>query len=130
MIGLEYNSDEYESKNNLPKDTYSKQYGAFVVVCILSFLGCFYVTQMFIKSCENISKNQTSWEIAKSERITYLQYYPKGFMPFHQGILENVKQSFFHGNKLKEWILVDPNTCPKHMFGSSNESYFFCCYFC
>ena len=103
-------------------------YGAFVVVCIISFLGFVYVALMFAKLCEYISKNQTSWEASKKDRISYLKVYPKGFWPFHQGCLTNWKMTFFHRGNLIEWILIDPNGAPAYMFDNSGNKWGILCW--
>ena len=126
--GLSYNSQGYEQANGLPDNTYSKMYGAFVVVCIISFLGFVYVALMFVKLCEYISTNQTSWEVSKRDRISYLKTYPKGFLPFHMGFWRNWKMTFFHGGILKEWTLIDPNGAPAYMFDNSSYKWGILCW--
>ena len=35
LSGLNYNSDDYEKLHNLPENTYTKEYGAFVITTLV-----------------------------------------------------------------------------------------------
>jgi len=33
--GLSYNNDDYEKNHNLPENTYTKEYGAMIISCLI-----------------------------------------------------------------------------------------------
>jgi hypothetical protein len=52
-----------------------------------------------------IASGQTTWEHARRGSISYLKIYPTGVMPFYKGIWENIKVTFWHGGKCRDWEL-------------------------
>jgi len=56
--------------------------------------------------------------------------FPKGFYPFDKGILNNLKEVFCHGNKIKEWplptLMQAKQESSKHFNWCENE-YYSCC---
>jgi len=116
MSGLNYNSDDYELNHGLPKDTYSKQYGSFVITAVISLLAFVFVFLLFLSHTYYVLGNTTSWETHKAEVITYMAPYPKGYLPFYKGIIDSLKTAFFHGNQLRDWELPDPNSPQVHKF--------------
>ena len=75
----------------------------FMVVCFLSiiFTGILLAYHTYL-----VLSGQTTWEHSSRMRITYLQPYKHGQMPFYLGLWGNVKQTFFHGGLHKEWVLL------------------------
>lgn len=118
IFALDYNSVGYEEEHGLPPGKFTKAYGTFIVVCIISFSSSLYTLLMFIKLTELIIYNQTTWEVERRNVITYLKEYPKNFLPFHAGACNNIKMTFFHDNKLREWVPPDSTKSPKFMFAS------------
>lgn len=85
-------------------------------MCILSFAALLYVGLMLLRLTQLILLNETSWEAAKRDRITYLKTYPKNFLPFHQGYVQNLRTAFCPDNAFREWLPPDPTKAPKFMF--------------
>jgi len=52
-----------------------------------------------------ICAGMTTWEHTRRSVITYLKIYPVGLFPFYEGIVNNVKNTFLHGGKCKDWEL-------------------------
>lgn len=71
----------YLDDNNI--EEYTKEYGAFLIFAILSFLFFIFTGVLLAYHTYLISTNQTTWEHSKSDTITYLRIYPKGFYPFN-----------------------------------------------
>ena len=46
-----------------------------------------------------IFSNQTTWEFTRRSQISYLKIYPRGYLPFDKGLLNNLKLIFFPGNE-------------------------------
>lgn len=53
-----------------------------------------------------IISGQTTWEHASRSRITYLKPYKPGQNPFYLGVVGNVRQTFLHGGRAREWVLL------------------------
>lgn len=114
--GLNYNSDGYDQAHGFPEGTFTKAYGTFIVVCILSFTALLYTGLMLLRLTELVLTNQTSWEAAKRDRITYLKPFPKNFLPFHSGWRRNLQIACCPGSQPREWIPGDPTKAPRFMF--------------
>lgn len=48
LSGLSYNSENYEKLHDLPPLTYTKEYGAFVITCLISLGSVAFVAVLFI----------------------------------------------------------------------------------
>ncbi len=128
LSGLDYNSDNYEKHHKLPPGTFTKEYGSFVITTIISIAAFIFVFILFVQYLLFISTNVSMWEASVSSKITYLQAYPKNFMPFYQGFLKNIYSVFIHNNQIKDWDLPDPNSKEVHQsFNIFNNKYWSCC---
>ena len=83
LSGLSYNSDNYEKIHNLPQNTYTKEYGAFVLGTLITSGAFVFVFILFVQYCYLIPMNVTMWESTSYLKITYLKPYPTNFNPFH-----------------------------------------------
>lgn len=106
----------------------TSEYGAFMSVTVVLF-GLFVFTfVLFVLHTFLILTNQSTWELSKKDRISYLKIYPSGFYPFSQGLIGNIKLIFFHGNKPREWELPAlEHRRRKRGFNWCENQYWSCC---
>eukprot|EP01016_Furgasonia_blochmanni_P033260 TRINITY_DN3463_c0_g1_i3.p1 TRINITY_DN3463_c0_g1~~TRINITY_DN3463_c0_g1_i3.p1 ORF type:complete len:346 (-),score=52.85 TRINITY_DN3463_c0_g1_i3:394-1431(-) len=83
----------------------TKEYGAYMICAFLSFCFLAFTGALLIYHTFLISTNQTTWEHNRSATLDYIKCYPKGFLPFSRGLLENIKFTCFHGNRPRKWTL-------------------------
>lgn len=62
LSGLKYNSDNYEKINQLPPNTYSKEYGAFILVVIITLSALVFVLILLSQYIFLIPANVSMWE--------------------------------------------------------------------
>jgi len=108
----------------------SSEYGAFTVLTILIFLTIIFTGVLLGFHTFLILTNQTTWEYAKKDRISYLKIYPKSIYPFSQGLVENIKLIFFHHNIIRDWELPDMDSVSyrrKKGFNWCENEYWSCC---
>ena len=68
------------------------------------------------------------WEANARLKITYLKPYPSGYLPFNEGIINNLKGVFCHNNVLWEWGLKDPLSKEvREHFNFFDNEYWSCC---
>ena len=109
LTGLNYNSENYERINGLPENTFTKEYGAFVITTLICSGFVFFVGFLFFQQLYLIAMNISLWEATVGFKITYLKPYPHHFSPFDMGIKRNIASVFCHGNKLQKWELPNPD---------------------
>jgi hypothetical protein len=110
---------------------YSQEYGAFCVLTIVMFVLTLFSVALLFYHTYLILIGVTTWEQAKHYRISYLKNYPSNFNPFDEGVIGNIKSTFFHGNKLKTWtpkpIPSKRNEGEKKSFNYFRNEYYSCC---
>lgn len=68
------------------------------------------------------------WESIMRHKITYLHPYPKNYLPFNKGVLENLRKVFFHNEKISDWEMPDPaDIKPGSGFNIFENQYYSCC---
>ena len=128
LTGLAYNSDNYEKIHNLPENLYTKDYGSFVLLTIISIAALIFVFFLFFQYILFVFTNVTMWEATVPSKITYLASYKDGYMPFNEGVWINLKGIFCHGGVLRNWELKEPD-CEEveKSFNFLNNEYYSCC---
>lgn len=104
MSGYDYRFDE----SGKDIDQANHIGGIWSVFMCLSFVFLLFTGLLLFYHTFLIMSNQTTWEHSRRGAITYLKIYPLGILPFYVSIRENVKETFFHGNKCKDWELKQP----------------------
>lgn len=127
--GLSYNDDNYESDHGLKENTYTKQYGAMVISCIIALMFLIFVAILQIMHGLMIQTGSSTWEMTRWEKIDFLNAYPKGFNPFDEGVIKNIHNVFFHNNEIREWTLPDPQEVRnnKQKWNWFSNDYYSCC---
>lgn len=132
VTGLQANREYPDTKTmkaeNMDKNDYTKEYGAFVMTTLILVLALLFVVTLLIQTTWLACINLTMWESNKRHRITYLKIYPKGFLPFYKGIWGNFKEICCHSGILEEWKLPDPNSSiVKDFFNPFDNEMYSCC---
>jgi palmitoyltransferase len=106
----------------------TSEYGAFMTTTVV-MIGTFVFTTVLLGfHTFLILTNQTTWEVSKRSRISYLKGYPSSFNPFSEGLLGNIKLIFLHGNRIKDWELPPiENFRRKKGFNWCDNKYWSCC---
>eukprot|EP01017_Pseudomicrothorax_dubius_P045020 TRINITY_DN7710_c0_g1_i2.p1 TRINITY_DN7710_c0_g1~~TRINITY_DN7710_c0_g1_i2.p1 ORF type:complete len:289 (+),score=26.30 TRINITY_DN7710_c0_g1_i2:85-951(+) len=76
---------------------YSQEYGAYMVLILLGVMICLITIPLLIWHTYLIITNQTTWEYA-SGKLNYIKFYPRGYLPFNYGVIENLRIIFCHNN--------------------------------
>ena len=125
---VEYSEKEKKINHMDPNDSYTKEYGAFVMTTLVLVLAILFVGSLVIQLFWYFMLNLTMWESAKRSRITYLKIYPKGFLPFYKGICNNLKEILCHNGRIKKWDLPDPESdYVKNFFNPFDNDKYSCC---
>ena len=128
LSGLAFNSENYEQLHHLPKNTFTKDYGSFVLLAIISIAALLFVAFLFFQYVLFVGSNVSMWEATVSGKITYLRGYKQGFLPFHEGIWNNLKGVFCHEGVLRDWVMPDPEAeVVKGSFNYLDNEYYSCC---
>lgn len=72
LSGLAYNSDNYEKVHGLTPNTYTKEYGAFVITTMIISAALVFVAILFFQYLYLIPMNVSMWESTVASKITYL----------------------------------------------------------
>jgi len=120
----EYNDQRVKELNNEGEGgeitTYeSGEYVFFMIIAFILFVATLFTVLLLAFHTLLIVTNQTTWEFTRKDTLNYLRIYPKNFYPFSKGVIANLKMTFCHGNKIKEWELP----LPPNAFGWDDERY-------
>jgi len=122
LLNMDTNSKEHKS----PYTT--TEYGAFTVLVVILILAFLFTAILCGFHTFLILTNQTTWEYAKKDRISYLKIYPRSFYPFSDGLWGNIKLIFLHGNQLRNWELPAYDFArQKRGFNWCENEYWVCC---
>ena len=95
--------------------------GTFVLATFACCLATLYVSLLATGTTYRILVNETAWEAAKRNRITYLRPYARRFLPFNKGLRANVEAVFCTRGRISEQLPIplddqtlteDNNPCP------------------
>ena len=101
LTGWFYNSDYYEKEHGIAEVKYTKMKGAFVLSTVVTILACGFVGILFVYHTVLILSGQSTWEQTRREDIDYIKKFKKGYDPFNEGMLKNIKTVFCHSNQLR-----------------------------
>lgn len=117
----------WDALNSRKEDTHTSEYGAFFIVSFITFVSGVFAQVLFWYHTYLLMTGQTTWEQVKGKRISYLKPYPKGFRPFHFGVLENLKILLWQKDFF-EWEMPDVQMVWKEMpFNWCENQYWSCC---
>eukprot|EP01016_Furgasonia_blochmanni_P006835 TRINITY_DN12744_c0_g1_i2.p1 TRINITY_DN12744_c0_g1~~TRINITY_DN12744_c0_g1_i2.p1 ORF type:complete len:213 (-),score=49.08 TRINITY_DN12744_c0_g1_i2:114-692(-) len=107
---------------------YSSEYGAFLVTAFLSFVFFVFAGGLLLYHTFLVLTNQTTWEHNRSSSLDYVKCYPRGYLPFSKGVVENFKTIFLHKSKVRDWKLPPLKAAKesKH-FNIWENKYWSCC---
>ena len=94
-----------------------------LIICMLVPVGLF-VFHVYL-----MLTNQTSWEVNKRSKISYLKELPESVFPFSEGIVKNTI-GFWCGNEKKEWEISQENVRQQMRKPNNNiwnNDYYSCC---
>ena len=101
--------------------------GAFLTAAIICVGAFIFVFVLLIPQAYYVLANTTAWESHRSEKITYLAIYPRGYLPFYKGKLDSLHRVFWHGGELVDWKLPDPQAKSVHEFFNWFENKYWSC---
>jgi palmitoyltransferase len=84
---------------------------------------------LFVFHIYLVVTNQTSWEVTKRSKISYLKDLPESVFPFDEGIMKNTAE-FWCINKDKVWEISSENVRYQMRQPNSNiwnNEYYSCC---
>ncbi|KAL0207446.1 hypothetical protein P9112_012074 [Eukaryota sp. TZLM1-RC] len=99
-------------------------YLGFLLVCIISSFLLMMVAGLFFFNLFLIVTNQTSWELFKRDRITYLKDLAFSVRPFDRGVLRNVLEFLVVNFKRKIWDITNYDSLKKKDDVDEDSSWF------
>lgn len=100
--------------------------GLILVVTFVLFIMFFLPFGLWLFHTYLILTNQTTWEVSKRNKITYLQEVPDDEFPFDVGFFANIREFFTMKYSKIVWMVPeDINTRPKK-FNIWNNKYWSC----
>jgi len=72
------------------------------------FTGFFLSFGLFVYHCYLMSTNQTTWEMVKRHKITYLKDLDYDFLPFDRGFLQNIRDFLTMHRSGHRWEILPP----------------------
>jgi len=82
--------------------------GLALVVSVVLFTMFFLPFGLWLFHSYLMLTNQTTWEVSKRRKITYLQELPEEVFPFDNGCLANIREFLTMRYNQIEWIVVEP----------------------
>jgi len=84
--------------------------GLALVVSVVLFVMFFLPFGLWVFHSYLMLTNQTTWEVSKRRKISYLQELPEEVFPFDNGCMANVRQFWTMRNVDIEWIVQEKIT--------------------
>ncbi|CAD8112209.1 unnamed protein product [Paramecium sonneborni] len=107
-------------------DQYKYQYFIILIMAATSFAFGLFTGTLLIYHTILILTGKTTWEQTKRDKISYLIFYPKYYHPYNYGLIENIKQTFFHKDILSHWIPPQKDQI-KEQCNIFDNKYYSCC---
>jgi len=118
----------YDKAKIYGEDEEATVQGCWTVLLILSFLFFLLTFILFVYHTYILCTGQTTWEHSQRDVIDFRKMYPKGFEPFNEGILRNLRGFFCHWGRVREWDVPTVKESENmKWFNLCENEYWSCC---
>jgi len=116
--------DGFVSTNTISDWFYTN--GLILVVAFVLFIMFWLPLGLWGFHTYLILTNQTTWEVSKRRKITYLQEVPEDEFPFDIGFFGNIKEFFTMGRSNIVWMVPEDINTRIKKFNIWNNKYYSC----